>query len=174
MAWRPLSRCVHRGNLGGLLPKGLFNRVNSSFNLGNKLLIMEDPWTVKHRESGRVITPSQNPVVPGNYDVYSDGPIPVSDEPWFARLISHAVSGWEVHSEMESEPETASVISGETNILASWNRGWEGFQAAHVFPLHLENHYIQFNYGRWVTKMDCWCCRICTAASISACLLYPD
>ncbi|OXV05923.1 hypothetical protein Egran_06310 [Elaphomyces granulatus] len=83
MAQRPHLQCVHRK---GSLTESKFLSI-----LGNMLLVTERPWTVKHRESDRLITTSQNPVVIGNYDVYSD----VSDEPWFARLISYAITGRE-------------------------------------------------------------------------------
>jgi hypothetical protein len=59
--------------LGGFYQGGALTESSFLSILGNTLLITESPLTVKHRESGRVITPSQNPVVTGNYDVYSDG-----------------------------------------------------------------------------------------------------
>jgi hypothetical protein len=32
--------------------------------------------------------------------------------------------------------------------------GWAGFEVAHIFPLEKESHWIQYNYGRWITDMD--------------------
>jgi hypothetical protein len=61
--------------LGGFYQVGSLTESTFLSILGNTLLVTEGPWTVKHRESGRVMTPSQNPVVTGNYDVYSDGMI---------------------------------------------------------------------------------------------------
>jgi hypothetical protein len=31
---------------------------------------------------------------------------------------------------------------------------WTAFEAAHIFPLELENLWIEFNYGRWVDDID--------------------
>ena len=59
--------------LGGFYQKGSLTESAFLSILGNILLVTEGPWTVKHRESDRFITASQNPVVIGNYDVYSDG-----------------------------------------------------------------------------------------------------
>jgi hypothetical protein len=28
---------------------------------------------------------------------------------------------------------------------------WFGFEAAHIFPLAYEGHWMQFNYGRWIS-----------------------
>ena len=28
---------------------------------------------------------------------------------------------------------------------------WEGFEAAHIFPLAYEGHWVDHHYGRWVT-----------------------
>ncbi|KAL1983690.1 hypothetical protein VTN96DRAFT_10119 [Rasamsonia emersonii] len=82
------------------------------------------------------------------------GTIRVSDEVWFSRLISHAVSGREdAFRDGVRARDGKCVISGEVNDGATWGV-WAGFQAAHVFPLEHENLWIQYNYGRWITKMD--------------------
>ncbi|CUS15900.1 unnamed protein product, partial [Tuber aestivum] len=31
---------------------------------------------------------------------------------------------------------------------------WNAFEAAHIFPLRHESHWVQFNYRRWITDMD--------------------
>ena len=31
------------------------------------------------------------------------------------------------------------------------NNYWRALEAAHMFPLGHEGHWVQFNYGRWVT-----------------------
>jgi hypothetical protein len=82
------------------------------------------------------------------------GPITVSDEPSFARLISHAITGREdaVGNGVRAR-DGKCVISREPNDMAKYDH-WEGYQAAHVFPLHLENLWVQFDYGRWITNMD--------------------
>jgi hypothetical protein len=78
----------------------------------------------------------------------------VSDEAWFSRLISHAVSGQEDAFRTGVRARDGKcVISGEVNDLAPWEN-WAGFQASHVFPLEHESLWIQYDYGRWITNMD--------------------
>lgn len=59
--------------LGGFYQAGSLTEETLIWSLGTVVLILDDPWTVKHRESGRIITPSKNPVVLGDYDVSSTG-----------------------------------------------------------------------------------------------------
>lgn len=59
--------------LGGFYQAGSLTEATLVWILGSVLLIVEDKWTVKHRESSRTITPSDNPVVPGDYDIFSKG-----------------------------------------------------------------------------------------------------
>ena len=82
------------------------------------------------------------------------GSIQVTNEPWFARLTSHSVSGREDQFRygVRARDEKC-VISGQVNPGAQWD-DWAGFEAAHVFPLEMESPWIEFNYGRWVTNMD--------------------
>ncbi|KAN0073409.1 hypothetical protein V8E54_008629 [Elaphomyces granulatus] len=106
--------------------------------------------------SNRTITPSSNPVVPGEYDIYGEGrTIQITDELWFARLITHTVSGRD-HAFRDGvrARDVNCVVSGRINNTAPWN-SWHGFQAAaHVFPLEKESLWIQYNYQRWITNMD--------------------
>jgi HNH endonuclease len=82
------------------------------------------------------------------------GLITVSDEPWFARLISYAITGRDnAFRDGVRARDGRCVISGQFNAMAQYDR-WDGFQSAHVFPLHLENLWVQFDYGRWITNMD--------------------
>ena len=41
------------------------------------------------------------------------------------------------------------VITGEP-VLRAEHGIWRGFQAAHIFPLAYEGHWIEHNYGRWI------------------------
>ncbi|KAK9318770.1 HNH endonuclease-domain-containing protein [Lipomyces orientalis] len=156
VAWRNvhLYDASTGATLGGFYQKGSLTEATLVWILGNVLLVVEDHWTVRFRATGRTITPSSNPVVPGDYDIYSKGTIRVSDEAWFSRLISHAVSGREdAFRDGVRARDGKCVISGEVNDGALWGV-WAGFQAAHVFPLEHENLWMQFNYGRWITNMD--------------------
>jgi hypothetical protein len=59
--------------LGGFYQQGSITEATLIRILGNVLLIMEGRWTIKHRESGRTIIPSSNPIIPGDYDIYHEG-----------------------------------------------------------------------------------------------------
>ena len=32
-------------------------------------------------------------------------------------------------------------------------RSFVGFEAAHIFPLAYEGHWIDYNFGRWITQV---------------------
>ena len=59
--------------LGGFYQKGSLTDATLIWLLSSVVLIVEDEFTVKHRASDRIITPSSNPVVPGDYDIYYHG-----------------------------------------------------------------------------------------------------
>jgi HNH endonuclease len=42
------------------------------------------------------------------------------------------------------------VISGEEAEGANYNN-WTGFEAAHIFPLAYERHWLDHDYERWIT-----------------------
>ncbi len=60
-------------NLGGFYQKGSLTEATLIWILSNIILIMEDHWTIRHRNSGQAVMPSSNPVVPGDYDIYNEG-----------------------------------------------------------------------------------------------------
>lgn len=82
-------------------------------------------------------------------------PIQVSDEPWIPRRISYDMAPSEEGFSHEIQNrDRRCVISGriisEANIQAD---NWIGFQAAHIFPPEQETHWVQHNYGRWITDI---------------------
>lgn len=42
------------------------------------------------------------------------------------------------------------VVSGQVAKGAQYGRWW-GFEAAHIFPLGYEEHWIRNSYSRWIT-----------------------
>ena len=42
------------------------------------------------------------------------------------------------------------VVSGRRVIGAEFGK-WNGFQAAHIFPLAYEGHWREHNFSRWIT-----------------------
>ncbi|KMP00018.1 hypothetical protein DIZ76_012302 [Coccidioides immitis] len=140
--------------LGGFYQKGSLTEESMIGILTNILLIVEQPFTVKHRMSDRIITPSKDPVELGDYHISSTGPIHLNDEPWVARPITYSSSGREDQFRSGVRARDGKcVISGRVNNLIQLNM-WPAFHAAHVFPLECENLWCEFNYGRWVTNMD--------------------
>jgi hypothetical protein len=59
--------------LGGFYQQGSLTEATLIWILSSVLLIVEGHWTIRHRESGRTVTPTSNPVVPGDYDIYNEG-----------------------------------------------------------------------------------------------------
>jgi hypothetical protein len=79
--------------------------------------------------------------------------IHVSNEAWLHRVISHSVSGREDgFRDGIRARDGKCVVSGVVNTRSAGN--WTAFEAAHIFPLELENLWIEFNYGRWVDDID--------------------
>lgn len=52
----------------GVYQQGSLTGESLIWILSNVLLVIEDDWTIKHRESSRTITPSSNP----DYDILSE------------------------------------------------------------------------------------------------------
>ncbi|PGH05646.1 hypothetical protein GX51_02805 [Blastomyces parvus] len=141
-------------SIGGFYQNGSLTEENLIWILSEVLLIVEaeHAWTIRNRTSGRTVTPSNNPVALGDYDIYSTGSIQVTNEPWFARLSSHSVSGREdKFRDGVRARDGKCVISGQVNPGAQWD-DWVGFEAAHIFPLHKESLWIDLNYSRWITE----------------------
>jgi hypothetical protein len=48
------------------------------------------------------------------------------------------------------ERDRRCVITGEPALRAQYGL-WDGFQAAHIFPLAHEEHWVSNGFGRWIT-----------------------
>ncbi|TGZ81029.1 hypothetical protein EX30DRAFT_294648, partial [Ascodesmis nigricans] len=153
---RSLGRNVHfydamtpQVPLGGMIQNGSVTENNFLDMLGI-LLISQAPLRVQERTSGHVVTTNNNPLQPGEYDIYSNSHIEVSNEPWVHRLISHSVSGREDSFRHGIRARDGRcVMSGVVNIRAQYDI-WSGFEATHIFPLEKESLWNQYNYGRWI------------------------
>ncbi|OJD14614.1 hypothetical protein AJ78_05044 [Emergomyces pasteurianus Ep9510] len=140
-------------SIGGFYQNGSITEENLIWILNDVLLIVEPehPCTIQNRASGQTMTPSSNPVAVGDYDIYSTGSIQVTNERWSARLISHSVSGREdKFRDGVRARDGKCVISGTVNPRAQWGN-WEGFEAAHIFPLQKESLWVDLNFERWIT-----------------------
>ncbi|KAJ5804132.1 uncharacterized protein N7518_000435 [Penicillium psychrosexuale] len=106
--------------------------------LENVLLVAAENLTIKDRASGRIIAPSNNCVVPGDYDISCDGKTSRQEESFRTEV---------------GRRDGRCVISGTINLLAQ-SDWWTGFEAAHIFPLEKEGLWVEYNFGRWITNMD--------------------
>jgi len=78
----------------------------------------------------------------------------VNNEPYVDRVISHSVTGRDdIFRERLRLRDSGCVISGKRNRLV--HRGiWAGFEAAHVWPLHKGQEWINQGIYRWITDAD--------------------
>lgn len=70
-AWRNVNffDATTGEGFGGFYQKGSITDANLLWILGTVLLVVDNHWTVKHRDSGRIITPSCEPVILGDYEI---------------------------------------------------------------------------------------------------------
>jgi hypothetical protein len=59
--------------LGGACQNGSLTENLLLWSLANVILVVDDPFTVTHKYSGHPVTPTSNPVAPGEYLVHSTG-----------------------------------------------------------------------------------------------------
>ena len=78
------------------------------------------------------------------------GTVTVNNEPWLVRTTSVA-SGTRVAGFRDAvrQRDRRCVITGERVVSARGS--WAGFEAAYIFPLAYEGHWIQHDYGRWIS-----------------------
>ncbi|KAH0564723.1 hypothetical protein GP486_001885 [Trichoglossum hirsutum] len=141
--------------LGGLI---LTNGVTNA-NLYSMLEIfcIFDSTYFLREEHGMILQRDDHPLNPGNYYILTDakfkhlGSITISSEPWLVRTISVA-SGTCAPQFRDAvrERDRRCVLTGQ------WVPGadlgvWDSFEAAHIFPLAYEDHWINNNYSRWIT-----------------------
>ncbi|KAJ5459130.1 hypothetical protein N7530_011074 [Penicillium desertorum] len=128
--------------LGGFYQAGSLTESSLLWILGNVLLL--NPFAIKHRASGQDITPSNNPVMLGDYDISSDdGTITITHEEWVPRVSSHSPSDQEdSFRDGIRQRDGKCVISGTINDLAQWD-WWAGFETAHVFPPNKQHLWIE-------------------------------
>ena len=60
-------------SFGGCFQEDTFTERDILSILENILLVVEAPWTLECRDSGRVVTSTNNILSPGNYEVRSSG-----------------------------------------------------------------------------------------------------
>ena len=106
------------------------------FNPGN--IILFPTVGQKHLRCGRIANASAAPFL-------------INNEKPLVRTISHA-TGTRVKpfAEAVRARDRRCVISGEAAVGAQFDN-WNGFEAAHIFPLAYEGHCNDNDYDRWIT-----------------------
>jgi HNH endonuclease len=81
----------------------------------------------------------------------SVAPFQINNEKPLVRTVSH-VTGTRVKpfAEAVRARDRRCVISGEVAIGAQFDN-WNGFEAAHIFPLAYEGYWKENDYDRWIT-----------------------
>ncbi|KAK9326603.1 HNH endonuclease-domain-containing protein [Lipomyces starkeyi] len=158
---RAIGRDVHFYNfaepdkaLGGLILNPSVTEKNFLSMLG-VLIVASGPYHVTLRSTGHDLTPTDQPLQPGHYDIrpYSrKDTISITDEPWIMRIISQSSSGRENTFRTEVRKRDGKcVITGTINRRANRDN-WTGFHAAHIFPLSSEDYWVQSGFSRWITN----------------------
>ncbi|KAG0641779.1 hypothetical protein HOY80DRAFT_1135047 [Tuber brumale] len=144
--------------LGGLVQNGSITEANFLDILGIILIVGGSPLRVQERTSSHVVCRTNAPLKTGVYDIHCDATIQVSDQPWIHRLVSrYRPSGGDIFRRWLEicNRDRKCVISGLVNPdICIQANDWIGFEAAYIFPLEQENHWIQHSYGRWITDID--------------------
>ncbi|KAK9322762.1 HNH endonuclease-domain-containing protein [Lipomyces orientalis] len=121
-------------------------------------LIAHDlPLRVCKINDGRVqIQRTQDPLLPGEYEVESDGHIEVTDAPYYKRTTS-AMSSLSASGRVRSFPaavrdrDRRCVITGiPVSQREPLLRRWTIYDAAHIFPVALESIFHNYNFGELV------------------------
>ncbi|KAL0634242.1 hypothetical protein Q9L58_006860 [Maublancomyces gigas] len=138
---------------GGLVLTNGVTKANF-YSMMEVFLFFESSYVLRHEDATdamKDVPKDEQALQPGNYYIVTDGSITVNNEAWLIRTISVA-SRTRVVSFRDAvrDRDRRCVITGEKALDAEYGL-WEGFEAAHVFPLAHERHWREHNYGRWIT-----------------------
>ncbi|KAK9489757.1 HNH endonuclease-domain-containing protein [Lipomyces doorenjongii] len=99
---------------------------------------------------------NQDPLLPGEYEVESDGHIEVTDAPYYKRTTS-AMSSLSASGRVRSFPaavrdrDRRCVITGiQVSQREPLLRRWTIYDAAHIFSVALESFFHNYNFGELV------------------------
>ncbi|KAI9879850.1 MAG: hypothetical protein M1830_006873 [Pleopsidium flavum] len=135
---------------GGLvLTNGI---TNSNFYSMVEILFIFTGTFFLQDERNAPIPRDSNPLQPGNYYIVTTDSFSINDEPWLARMFSHSTGTRTIaFCDAVRSRDRRCIITGEEAVNAEFG-SWTGFEAAHIFPLAHEGHWIQYNFDRWITK----------------------
>ena len=137
------------------------------------LIISTSPYEVRHRASAKVVSSDAIPLATGHYDIHclaSDGralvfpwacallsnsmtgTIQITDEAVLTRASSHHITGRDDRFRREVRARDGGcVVTHIMNPDGEYDR-WDGFEAAHIFPLAYESHFTSQGLSRWITN----------------------
>ncbi|KAK9357431.1 HNH endonuclease-domain-containing protein [Lipomyces starkeyi] len=119
------------------------------------LIVATGPFRVTLRSAGVDLMRTNNPLKPGHYDIipYSRrDTIAITDEQCITRILSKTkTSRDESFRARVRARDGKCVITGTVNSNAPINV-WQGFEAAHIFPLSSEEYWVQNGFSRWITN----------------------
>ncbi|KAI9761805.1 MAG: hypothetical protein M1840_001685 [Geoglossum simile] len=135
--------------LGGLI---LTNGVTNAnlYSMLEVFCIFDSTYFLRE-EHGMIVQKDSHPLNPGKYYILTDGSITISNGPWLVRTLSIA-TGTRVAQFRDSvrERDRRCIMTGQRALGA--DRGfWHSFEAAHIFPLAYEGHWVDNDYSRWIT-----------------------
>ncbi|KAH0828295.1 hypothetical protein AYO21_07289 [Fonsecaea monophora] len=115
------------------------------------IVIFESPFFLQN-ENETKIEKDDHPLQPGKYYIVATSSFQLNDEPWLVRTISLATgSRVAAFAEAVRSRDRQCIVSGEPVPTFNGIDFWEKFEAAHIFPLAYEGHWIDQNYARWIT-----------------------
>jgi len=134
--------------LGGLiLTHGVTNA--NFYSMVEVFVFINCEYVLRH-EDDTVVMRDEQALRRGKYYIVTNGTININNEPWLVRTTSMA-TGTRVAEFRDAvrQRDRKCVITGESVVNA--RSSWAGYQAAHIFPLAYEGHWIHYNYGQWIT-----------------------
>ncbi|KAK9252830.1 HNH endonuclease-domain-containing protein [Lipomyces tetrasporus] len=162
---RSLGRDVHFYDisnpddaLGGLQLTPSFTERTFYFAL-RILVISASPYDVYLRGTDVPLTPTDDPLQPGKYDIKPTSPhgrIFITNEGCITRVLSHTVSGRdEKFRRAVRERDGKCVITGVVNPQRRVDLdNWSSYHAAHIFPLSGEEWFVANSFSRWITNRE--------------------
>ncbi|KAH8687300.1 HNH endonuclease-domain-containing protein [Tricladium varicosporioides] len=115
------------------------------------IVVVTTNFTLRN-ESEITIQMDNSPLQPGDYYIHASEPFQLSNELILCRALS-LQTGTRVQAFRDNVRlrDRRCIITGEEYAD---DDNWRGFEAAHIFPLAYEKHWVDYNYGRWISTPD--------------------
>lgn len=150
--------------LGGLILTNGVTKFNF-YSMVKIFLLFQSSFSIED-ETSATLERNEEPLPRGNYYVVgkplalilvgaiglqSIGSFTVSSEPFLTRTISLSTgSRFQSFRDEIRRRDGRCVITGKI-ALGAYRNHWKGFEAAHIFPLAYQGHWVQHNFARWIT-----------------------